>query len=166
MNKSTYTPPRNIDEALIECQPSINKLVRKFTKNHYYLREDLQQNAVIGVCEAFKRYDPKYKNKFSTFAYSWIFHYTKCDAVLAWNRMNDTYEFSIDQHDNDGYQIDDNIIDVERTLDNFDMTHQVVFERRMAGYTFDEISKELNITNLQKARKMYLAVESKLKMEA
>ena len=158
----TYQPPRNIEEALVECQPSINKLVRKFTKNHYYLRDDLYQEAMEAVCKAWEKYDRTKANKFSTFAHFWIFAHVKDFALKEWDRMNDTYEYNLNIHDNDTYTIDDDFIDVERTIGKFDTAHQVVFERRMAGHTFQEIAQDLGITNLQKARKMYINVQESL----
>ena len=159
---TTYTPPQNIEEAIAEAMPSANKLVRKFTKTHYHLREDYMQEAMLAICKAWEKYDNTKSNKFSTFAHFWIFAHVKDRALERWDEMNNEQEFNLDWHDKDGYTINDNFIDITRSVEKFSNKHQVVFERRMEGYTFDEIANQLGLNNLQQARNMYMEVQQQL----
>ena len=161
---NTYTPPKNIEEAFAECQPSINKLVRRWTRNHYWMREELQQEAAMAVCRAWHKYDRTKANKFSTYAYQWISALCSEYAQPAWERMNAECEFSTDRHD-DYYDLNvDNAIDVEKKLAKVDPIAIEVYHLRMEGETFDTIANRLpGIRNLQHARNTYIEVQDRLK---
>jgi len=159
---NTYIAPTTLEEAFTECQKAIQKCVTKFTRNHYHLRQDFEQEAAIGVIEAWNRYDRSKNNRFSTFAYFWIWEYCKKYGIRIWNQYNTDAPYDPNFNE-DHYDLDvDHSIDVERKLGKFDALSLEVYHLRMEGYTFDQISNNLNISNLQKARKIFKSVETKL----
>jgi RNA polymerase sigma factor (sigma-70 family) len=157
---SKYIAPNSIEEAIEEALPSARKIVRVYTKNHYYMKDDLMQEAMGGICEAWSRYDNTKSNKFSTYAYTYIWAWVQTFAEKSWKLMNTTNEFLLDRHDNEFYDLDTNDIDTERLVEKYDGLESEVFRLRMAGFTFEEIANALGISNLQKARKMYKKVEA------
>jgi len=160
---SKYTAPSTVEAALEEAMPIIHYWVHKYTKNHYWLKDELYSRAYEGFMRAWDSYDSSRKTKFSTHAYTWVYALVKDFAKDEWNRMNTHQEFTIDRHDTDYYDLDINDIDFERHLDKLDGLEAEVFRLRMAGYTFEDIAEQLGISNLQKARKHYLAVEASFK---
>lgn len=159
---NTYTHPTNTTEAIAQCDKVIRKLATKFTRNHYALRQDFEQAAAMGVCEAFQNHwDPAKPNRFSTYAYSWAFVRCKELAVETWGVMN-CPTFDAQMH-GDHYTFDDNSIDFERAVDKLDTVQQEVYHLKMEGHTYDQISTILPaVRNLQHARKIFKKVEAKV----
>ena len=167
MNKTnTYTPPKTIEQAFAECQKVIQKCATKFTRNHFAMREDYEQQCAIGIVDAWHRYDPtKNKNKFSTYAYYSAWARCQEFADYEWKTMNTKTEYDVNAHDNDYYDLDiDNNIDFERSLSKVDELSLEVYHLRMEGETFDTIANRLpGIRNLQHARNTYIEVENRLR---
>lgn len=161
--KTQYVPPSNEIEAIRECSKVIQKVVSKFTRNHYQDREDIQQMAYIGVLEAWKRYKPNYKNKFSTYAYFWVFAFVKDNVVRGWERMNSETSFNVDYHDTIT-TIDEKNIDLERQVDKKSEDFQIIYKMRDAGFTFKEIAEVLGYETLHKARNVYMSEVGSLEL--
>ncbi len=63
--------PANQDDLIRDYQHYAYSLVRPYLNKGLPL-EDLQQEALTGLLEAYRNYDPGLSTKFSTYAYYWI----------------------------------------------------------------------------------------------
>ena len=159
-----YQKPTNIEEAILECAPVMNKFVRKYQRNHYQERADLMQCAYEGILIAWDKYCKKggtFNNKFSTYAGYWIWHKCKEYAFGRWDHLNNEKELLVGIHDQQ-YEMDDIDIDVERYLAKLNGTQRNVFSMRMAGETFQTISEHCGLKSLHEARNIYKEVEKKM----
>jgi DNA-directed RNA polymerase specialized sigma24 family protein len=152
----SYIPPKNEQEAIQECKLVISKLVTKWTRNHYQNRDDIYQQACVGVLEAFQKYNPdQYKQKFSTYAWYYVLWRTREYAMGTWDRMNNDKSFEL-YGDEGEYSINTDMIDTERKYDKACPITQQIVSLKTEGYTFREISDILELGGLHKARNQYL----------
>ena len=162
-----YTAPTTIEEAIKECQPSLNKLASKFTRNHYQDRNDFIQQGMIGIMKAWDKYDPSvYNNKFSTYAHMKIFHEMQQYAYKSWGYKNNTADLVEGYNDDiqNSYSINEDIIDVERRVTKLPEEYQEIFSLRQAGYTFSEIAELTEKKSLHEARNIFKEVEAHLSL--
>ena len=158
-----YTPPANIEEAIEECGKVINKVLSKFTRNHYQDRNDLLQTAYEAVCIAYGKYDRKCKNRFSTYAYFWVWACVKEQAVGNWQRYNTSNEYLSENHD-EVYVDEFKEVDVSRQIEKKEEKFQTVFSMRQAGMTFDEIAHKTGFKSLHQCRNYYMDQVADLEM--
>lgn len=147
--------PTNLNEAVEVCTQMVNKVAHKWKRNHYWMFSDLQQAGLMGVCEAWERFDGSEHQadgyRFTTYAWWWIRLRIKEEAERAWDFLNHTAVEEAGLNEN-GYEMDDRIIELTRKLDRLNKEDRQLYRMRMDGYTFQEMSDELGAKSLHDVR--------------
>lgn len=161
-SKSKYTNPTSLDEAIDLSMKIVYKQAVKWTRNHYQDREDLIQEGVMGVMEAWNRFDGSQHQKdnyrFTSYAWLWVRAYMKGYAEKNWKRMNAENPQDISDLDlsSESYDIDENMIDLSREVSKMQEEDQKIFVMRKQGFTFAEIAEETGAQSLHKVRGRFL----------
>lgn len=138
--------PATATEAVKTLQPMVYKMAHKFARNHKSNDfDDLVQNGMVGVVEAYNRYDPTAGMAFSSYAYSWIFACMNDDRRKAYKLYNNTSAKTVDDcAESHSYRVDaDDLIDFNRKLDKLSGLDRSIVRARTEGYSFREISEAL-----------------------
>lgn len=154
--------PTNVDNAVRQCTRMVHKLAKKWTRNHYGEYNDIVQQGYMGVVEAWNRFDgTEYQEKgykFSTYAWLWIRAYMKAYAESNWKRLNNTTPIDIHEFHLETYDIDENQIFMDITIDKLAGDDQQIIKMRKEGYTFQEIASVTEYKSLHKVRNRFLEI--------
>ena len=147
------TQPTTLNEAIIATTPIVNKLAHKWKRNHYGMFNDLQQEGFLGVCEAWKRFDPNAGVKFTTYAWWWVRAMISGAAKSSWEYQNNTAsEEAMVYGNQEEYQMSDRLMSILRQIEKLPSKDRKMYKLRMEGYTFDEIAEEVGMDSLHKVR--------------
>ena len=161
-SKAKYVNPTSLDEAIQISMKIVYKQASKWTRNHYQDKEDLVQEGVMGVIEAWNRFHgsehEKQNYRFTSYAWLWIRAYMKGYAEKNWKRMNSENPNDINDLElgNASYDIDENMIDLSLRIEKMAPADQKLFVMRKQGYTFSEIAEEVGAKSLHKVRGRFL----------
>ena len=157
-----YKNPTSLDEAIEQCMKIVYKLAVKWTRNHYQDKDDIIQEGIMGVIEAWNRFDgTQYQEdnyRFSSYAWMWIRVYMKAYAEKNWKRMNAENPNDINDLEigNATYDIDEKMIDLSLAVSKMNEADQQIFVMRKQGFTFAEIAEETGAKSLHKVRGRFL----------
>ena len=155
--------PQTLEQAIQMTTPIVNKLAHKWKRNHYGMFADLQQEGFLGVCEAWKRFDPKANVKFSTYAWWWIRAHIRGMAMGNWEYQNNTAsEAAMVYGNEETYEFSDRLLSVLRQIEKLPTNERQMYQMRMDGYTFDEIAKEIGADSLHKVRNSIMKINEQL----
>lgn len=156
--------PNDVTEAVKKLQPMVYKMAHKFSRNHKSNDfDDLVQNGMLGVMEAYNRYNPAAGMAFSSYAYQWIFACMNDDRRKAYKLMNNTSAKTVDDcQESHSYSVDtDDLIDFKAKLAKLSGLDRSIVRARAEGYNFREMSEALatmGVTmTLHQVRNRYLA---------
>lgn len=154
------TKPTTVEEAIKMCTPIVNKIAHKWKRNHYNEFHDLQQCGFMGVCEAYKRYEEGHGTKFTSYAWWWIRAQIREYALTKWDYNNHTASDEFVQ--DPGYELNTDIIDLERNLERLSKEDRKIFSMRMEGKTFDEIAKVTSHKSLHSVRNRMIEINTEM----
>ena len=162
--------PRTPEQAIEACMPIIYKVAHKFKRNHHQDFNDLVQIGCMGALHAFSKYEKAgYKkpgsktptNKFTTYAYSWIWAEIKVAACANWERMNNTAALDVEEYElSSTCELNTDVLDRERRFAKLLPVEQKMWVMRVEGYTWDEISQETGFGTLSQCRNHFNKVVS------
>lgn len=125
--------------------------------------DDLVQEGILGVCEAYERYDEKKGAKFSSFAYFWIRHRVSSflDRELGWRaRRSDGFcdgDLKEDYYERKG------VFSYEPSYENFILLNEIkeslegrereVFDMISKGYRVGEVKEKLGTEAYRRMRR-------------
>jgi len=161
-SKTKYTNPTSLEEAISVSMKIVYKQASKWTRNHYQDKDDIVQEGVMGVIEAWNRFHgsshEEQNYRFTSYAWLWIRAYMKAYAEKNWKRMNseDARDIGDLEIGNASYDIDERMIDISRRVDRMEEKDQNLFLMRRQGYTFAEIAESTGAQNLHKVRGRFL----------
>lgn len=162
LKKTAFTNPTNLDEAVKVCMKIVYKQAHKWTRNHHQDRDDFIQEGLMGVIEAWNRFDGSEHQKkgyrFTSYAFLWIRAYMKPYAHKSWARMNNTASMDVNEYNVPSYSINEDKIDLDRQIEKMSADDQVIFTKRSEGYTFQEIATEIGAKSLHKVRGRFLEI--------
>lgn len=154
--------PLNVDQAVRQCTRMVHKLAKKWTRNHYNEYNDIVQQGFMGVVEAWNRFEgTKYQDKgykFSTYAWLWIRAYMKAYAENNWKRLNNTTPLDKHEFHLETYDIDENQIFMDVSIDKLPTDDRKIIKMRREGYTFQEIAECTEFKTLHKVRNRFLEI--------
>ena len=155
--------PETREEAVLVLSRMVGKLASKWARNHRQDYNDIYNEGMIGVLEAYNKYDPKHGAAFSSYAYLWARHYVRQYALKSWNTKNNTAAMDYSDY-NLGTVEYDNIdsISIEKQIKKQPKDVQKIFNLRKEGYNFREIAEMEGYPSLHKVRNKFMEACEKL----
>lgn len=144
--------PTTAEEAIKVMTPMVKSLAYKWTRNHYQDYNDLVQEGMMGVMEAWGRYDTTRNNKFSTYAFFWARRRIKDAAQGNWKVFNNSApeEWGSDATNYGEYDFE--AMHVKKELEKMSPEDRQMMIMRAEGYTFSEIQEAVGASHLGKVR--------------
>lgn len=137
--------PNSIDAAYAAMSKTIWKMAHKWARNHKQDVEDLHQMGVVGLCNAYRTYDPSAGRAFSSHAFQWIAAEIGYTAKRDWTYKNNTgFKPIEDEAESASYTLPlDDLIDAKKMVDKMSPTARAIHNAKREGYTYDAIAKGL-----------------------
>lgn len=155
--------PNRIEDAIEKLTPLVYKLAHKFARNHKQDFDDLVQEGMMGLMQAYNRFDATKGSAFSSYAYQWAMALMNDQSRKRYKTMNNTAFKPVEEyHLNETYSMPlDDKIDFDRVADKADPTTKAIIVARRHGYNYREIAEGLtklgNPHTLHQCRNKYEA---------
>ncbi|MGI9526647.1 MAG: sigma-70 family RNA polymerase sigma factor [Weeksellaceae bacterium] len=154
--------PTNANEACRQMVPIVKSLVGKWLRGHYGTYDDLYQEGMMGVVEAWNRFDHGRNNKFSTYAFFWVRKRIKEAAAKNWNHMNNTAPEEWAPAESNYQSMDIDAVSVAHEITKLPAADQELIRMRAEGYTFDEIREKTGAKSLMSVYNRVNAITASL----
>lgn len=137
--------PNRVEDAVEKLTPMVYKLAHKFARNHKQDFDDLSQDGMCGLIDAYNRYDPKHGAAFSSYAYQWVWAWMNDNSRKRYKNYNATGFKPVEEYNlNETYSMPlDDKIDFDRVSERADPTTRSIIVARRAGYSYREIAAGL-----------------------
>ena len=155
--------PATREEAVNKLARMVGSLANKWARNHRQDYQDIYNEGMIGVLDAYNKFDGKHGAAFSSYAYLWARHYIRQYALRSWSNKNNTASLDYSEY-NLGTVEYDHLIDnisLDNQINKMDKPTQKIFQLKKEGYNFREIAEMEGYATLHKVRNKYMeAVET------
>ena len=149
--------PATREEAVNKLARMVGSLANKWARNHRQDYQDIYNEGMIGVLDAYNKFDPKHGAAFSSYAYLWARHYIRQYALRSWNTKNNTASMDYSDYNLGTVEMDNiDVISVERQVSKLPVETQKIFNLRKEGYNFREISEMEGYKSLHKVRNIFM----------
>ena len=149
--------PATREEAVEKLTKMVGSMVNKWVRNHPQDRQDLFNEGMIGVLDAYNKFDPKHGAAFSSYAYLWARHYIRQYALRSWSNKNNTASMDYSDYNLGTVEMDNiDVISVQQQVSKLPVETQKIFNLRKEGYNFREIAEQEGYKSLHKVRNIFM----------
>ena len=149
--------PATREEAVKVLSRMVGSLASKWARNHRQDYMDIYNEGMIGVLDAYNKFDPKHGAAFSSYAYLWARHYVRQYALKSWNTKNNTAAMDYSDYNLGTVEMDNiDVISIEKQVRKLDKEKQKIFTLRKEGYNFREIAEMEGYDSLHKVRNIFM----------